>query len=284
MINYYMCLLIFSQTNNRKSGIKEETWNKSSKKTRSPENLSNVINDVRLYNASILTEFLARDVLFNTWVWLTTQSLRERSNGHRSKIRENKLKTNIVVHFNLPEHSFEDLKIQILETVSSADCLATQELFWIKQLQTIYPFGLNDNVLGYGNVSMLGSQEAPHFDSFAPRRQRIHGHRKPLRLRRSPEFKTVRQFGNVIISQGGTSNLRAYLFGINLQQLKVDSSIMSYDQKRCFGIIKAILHRERPSITYISLDIYGFVHFFVVLLIVIYVFVVSCCAFKLLYF
>ena len=30
-----------------------------------------------------------------------------------------------------------------------------RELKWIKQLQTVYPLGLNDNVMGVGNISKL---------------------------------------------------------------------------------------------------------------------------------
>ena len=115
------------------------------------------------------------------YVGITTQTLRERLNGHRSKIKENKLKTNIVTHFNLPNHSFSNLNIQILETVEDNVSLTERELFWIKNLQTIYPFGLNDNILGFGNVSMLGSESAPHFSSENSRRYRSHGHRKPYR-------------------------------------------------------------------------------------------------------
>jgi len=57
--------------------------------------------------------------------------LRERLNGHRHKIKENKLKTPLVSHFNLPQHSFLDIEIQIHET-----------------LLTILNFSINANYFG----------------------------------------------------------------------------------------------------------------------------------------
>ena len=112
------------------------------------------------------------------YVGLTSQALRARLNAHRSAINLKKLKTPLVTHFSLPEHNFSDLKIQILEVLDSPELLHERELFWIKKLQTIFPFGLNDNISGYGNVSVIGSNNVPHF-SFFFRLKRSHGYRKP---------------------------------------------------------------------------------------------------------
>ena len=183
------------------------------------------------------------------YVGITSQTLRDRLNGHRCKIKENLLKTNIVTHFNLPNHSFSNLKIQILETVEEGFSLTERELFWIKQLQTIFPFGLNDNILGFGNVSMLGSENAPHFCSQGSRIYRSHGHRKPFRYRQLPTFLTFKDFCDLITTPNGTNKLRANLFNMNMQRLNIlgnslrfiDNTTLSYDHKRCYGIIKAVI-------------------------------------------
>lgn len=35
--------------------------------------------------------------------------------------------------------------------------LLHKELFWIKLLNTAFPFGLNDNIKGYGNISEINN-------------------------------------------------------------------------------------------------------------------------------
>lgn len=104
-----------------------------------------------------------------------TQTLREQLNVHRCKIIENKLKTSIVVYFNVLNHSFCNLKIQLLETVDDKASLTQRELSWIKTQQTIYTFGLNENILGLGNVSLIGTENARHFSLII-----LDGNRSPL--------------------------------------------------------------------------------------------------------
>ena len=155
---------------------------------------------------------------------------------------------------NISNHSFSNLKI--LETVEDNVSLTERELFWIKNLQTIYPFGLNDNILGFGNVSMLGSENASHFSSENSRRYRSHGHRKPYRLRKVPVYITFNDLCKIIITPNGTNKLRNTLFNMDLQRLTtlgnslnfIDTNNISYDDKRCYGIIKAIVfHRTHQN-------------------------------------
>ena len=51
------------------------------------------------------------------------------------------------------------------------------ELKWIKQLQTVYPLGLNDNVMGVGNVSKLTNINIMEISSKKSRNNRPHGRR-----------------------------------------------------------------------------------------------------------
>lgn len=74
----------------------------------------------------------------------TKRSLKERLNNHRSAIKTKKL-TAISVHFNLPQHNFNNLEIMPFEHIPNATEieLQTRENFWIHTLNTIYPCGIN---------------------------------------------------------------------------------------------------------------------------------------------
>lgn len=181
------------------------------------------------------------------YIGQTKQCLRDRLNGHRNKIKQNLLKTPIVSHFNLPNHTFDNLKIQFIENVLDESIILERELFWIKTLQTISPFGLNDNISGFGNVSMLGTETAPHFS--APfnviRKVRSHGHRKP----KSKNNKSFVDLYNLLLQTDGTFKLRVFLFGLSLSNLKLLNDTLgkitttfNYNEKRCSGIIKAIAY------------------------------------------
>ena len=59
----------------------------------------------------------------------------------------------LYTHFRRQDHSCNDMGIQIVENVDSSVDITERELFWINILNTAYPFGLNDNIKGYGNIS-----------------------------------------------------------------------------------------------------------------------------------
>jgi hypothetical protein len=90
----------------------------------------------------------------------TIRSLKERFLEHRRNIINKKMKSHLIDHFNQPGHSHENLQIQILHQFeeSNADCkqkLTNNELEWIRMLSSAYPFGLNENIKGYGNASKI---------------------------------------------------------------------------------------------------------------------------------
>ena len=77
----------------------------------------------------------------------TGRSLRERLTDHKSAIKL-KRKTPIGLHFNLPEHSFLDMRIIGLELIKNNDdnCeiyRKSREKEWQRMIGTIYPRGLN---------------------------------------------------------------------------------------------------------------------------------------------
>jgi hypothetical protein len=101
------------------------------------------------------------------YVGETSQSLRNRVNGHKSSIRREK-DTLLYQHFRTDDahrsRNIEDLiEVQILEKVYNVDLdvqvdkklterRLLREYFWMVTLFTIYPYGLNDKVKGFGSV------------------------------------------------------------------------------------------------------------------------------------
>ena len=80
------------------------------------------------------------------YVGLTTKQLNTRINHHRSNIA-NKKSTYIAQHFNLPDHSITDLKVQPIDQATGNTNTITElyrlEAYWIKTLRTRTPEGLN---------------------------------------------------------------------------------------------------------------------------------------------
>ena len=69
------------------------------------------------------------------YVGMTTRALHERFNDHRSDIRLKK-QTPIAEHFNLPDHSMEDLTIMIIDQEDNVKKLRERERYWINELGT----------------------------------------------------------------------------------------------------------------------------------------------------
>ena len=78
------------------------------------------------------------------YVGMTTTHLRNRINQHRSNILRNK-PIYISRHFNFPNHSIDNLSVQIIDRVTNGSLEELQQLerFWIHTLHTLQPRGLN---------------------------------------------------------------------------------------------------------------------------------------------
>ena len=81
------------------------------------------------------------------YVGLTTKQLNVRINHHRTNIFNNK-SIYISRHFNLPDHTIEDLSVQAIDRTLGDISNPLQELrklerYWIKALRTLQPMGLN---------------------------------------------------------------------------------------------------------------------------------------------
>ena len=75
-------------------------------------------------------------------VGLTTQKLSARINHHRSNIFC-RVKTYIAQHFNFQDHSIDNLRVQCIDTATTYSELKTLEHYWIANLRTQVPLGLN---------------------------------------------------------------------------------------------------------------------------------------------
>ena len=93
-------------------------------------------------------------------------------------------------HFSSDGHTLDDISIMPIEVVVSEPddgitlgCKRLQrEEFWYRELCTIYPYGLNDNVKGVGNVSKSDDELIVY--ALFNKSERKFRKRKPHRRRR----------------------------------------------------------------------------------------------------
>ena len=94
------------------------------------------------------------------YVGETSQALRKRMNNHRANIKSLKPQF-LYKHFTSDGHRLEDMFVQPIESIvvapneqaSAYSKRLEREEFWIRELKTVYPYGLNDNIHGVGNIS-----------------------------------------------------------------------------------------------------------------------------------
>ncbi|XP_030047084.1 uncharacterized protein LOC115461429 [Microcaecilia unicolor] len=79
------------------------------------------------------------------YVGQTQQCMFERFTDHKSRINCKK-DLPVSQHFNQSDHSLEDIKLTIIESVSKIDDLNKRETYWINELQTLHPHGLNHTI------------------------------------------------------------------------------------------------------------------------------------------
>ena len=100
-------------------------------------------------------------------------SLRSRMNGHRSAIKKGGQRL-LYRHFHQPDHSVDDMRVQIIEKVYHSSenptllssFRRTRELFWIKELGTAKPYGFNDQIKGVGTLSSISYKKTNIYSLF----------------------------------------------------------------------------------------------------------------------
>ena len=123
------------------------------------------------------------------YVGETSQKLRNRLNNHRSSLKK---LPNLYLyhHFSSDGHSEDDISIMPIEKITQDDDRASitsvrlqREDYWCRELCTYYPYGLNDNVRGIGNVSKKPGLVVNELFNRRDRRfRKRNGHRHRKRL------------------------------------------------------------------------------------------------------
>ena len=79
------------------------------------------------------------------YVGKTVNSINTRLSGHRGHIINKTEGQAMFSHFT-KTHSISDMRIQPIEVVEDKNTLGKREKFWIKELNSAYPYGLNNRL------------------------------------------------------------------------------------------------------------------------------------------
>ena len=137
------------------------------------------------------------------YVGETSQELRQRMNQHRTAIRGNK-RTILSRHFNDNDHSVSDFHVQPIEQIirrpGESDVEVKRrrlerEEFWMRELCTLYPYGLNDKLHSVGNLSQLDKDAViwRFFNSHHRKRRPISGQKRHHRRKQRSRYTNIRQ-------------------------------------------------------------------------------------------
>ena len=86
----------------------------------------------------------------------TTNNIYKRFSGHKTTVNKEKTNSYLVQHCNNGMCSISDITVTILENLNKEEKnnrLRKQEDFWIHANGRDYPFGLNDRVAKYNDMS-----------------------------------------------------------------------------------------------------------------------------------
>ena len=144
------------------------------------------------------------------YVGETSQLLRCRINQHRSSIRKSNPSTLVAKHFASPGHTVDDIRVMPIERIEphpnetqrSIDSRRrTREDFWIRELGTLDPYGLNDKLQSFGTISQRqqGSLHVTYafFNKHPHRRHTKRNYKKAQSRRRSRNFDPAAFLGTI---------------------------------------------------------------------------------------
>ena len=161
-------------------------------------------------------------------------------------------------HFHQPDHSVDDMRVQILEKVYHSSenptlltsLCRTRELFWIKELGTAKPYGFNYQIKGVGTLSSISCKKTNIYSLFnkQPRRKRSHGKRHYNKRTPQPDAttSTLVDLVDMIEKPEGVHNINTKLFSISfphlrsLQKLALESTNFDYSSAE-YRVIAIIL-------------------------------------------
>ena len=191
------------------------------------------------------------------YVGETGRSLRSRMNGHRSAIKKGG-QSLLHRHFHQPDHSVDDMRVQILEKVYHSSenptlltsLRRTRELFWIKEPGTAKPYGFSDQIKGVGTLSSISCKKTNIYSLFNKqlRRKRSHGKRRYNKRAPQPDvtMSTLVDLVDMIEKPEGVHKINTKLFSISfpqlrcLQELALESTNFDYSSAE-YRVIAIIL-------------------------------------------
>ena len=165
------------------------------------------------------------------YVGKTAQTLRSRLNNHRNRIKQ-LVDLYLYNHFSSDGHSINDLCIMPIEEVmlevndklSLASKLLTREEFWIRELCSLYPYGLNDNIRGIGNVSKKLSQGLVVYSLFNKHQRKFRtrtGKRNKKRVHNELIDKQFRELLRLRQSPGFSNSIRTYILALPRRKMSM---------------------------------------------------------------
>ena len=169
------------------------------------------------------------------YVGETKRTFKTRIKEHLDNIKDQKLGSFLVKHFNKVGHGIDKMKIQVLDTLdgieNTKESLEKRELFWIKALNTAYPFGLNDNIKYYGNISSgidpRQKSTHPYFQLKATRRTRKHRTRR--RSRRKVDIQRIENLFETCLFDQSATVRDTYLKTSSLSKVDIDEAVKRFN-------------------------------------------------------
>ena len=170
-------------------------------------------------------------MLYNNYVGETSQTMRCRFNNHRSRLKQ-LCGLYLYHHFSSDGHTLDDISIMPIEEVvlepSDVISLPSKRLqteeYWYRELCTVYPYGLNNNVKGVGNVSSRTDDGLVVYELFNKQKRKFRN-RTAHRKRRKVDSRVVEtEVKNRMIlykSLGSTFRFKTYFMNLPRNKLRV---------------------------------------------------------------
>ena len=164
------------------------------------------------------------------YVGQTGRPLKVRFREHSYKVRNSKKFKNFLYnHFRTTGHTVNDVSLQPLEYIAF-DSTASKsykiqarhnaELKWIRNLQTPYPLGLNDNIYREGNISKNPDIDVFSIMAITKRKRRSHGRRKNHNVRRKSHFHISIAELHAIYKRSGRHKLLSKITNLSTSSLR----------------------------------------------------------------
>ena len=151
------------------------------------------------------------------YVGLTTRKIKDRIKEHLYNIHNMKAYNYLYQHFRNCS-SDKTISFSILDNLpENADksILNEKEMFWIKLLNTAYPFGNNDNIRSYGNISHIPNPLTykSNHPYFCLHITKIHKRSNNRRHRnKEKHINSINDFINFMETNPDLQSIRQYLY------------------------------------------------------------------------